>query len=439
MPTTADEKTPMVDSVPKKRSSRFSLKSSDSTSKAMSTSTKKSKSFRGLRKGASSLRGVITGESRAQRIARRQAKKAKRLYNDERKPRTEPIERKNTEEDEEDLESVYGVDIEKSLPETLLEETVTGEDESNQDKELSLLSPIDAKLPAESSLQIVLLLMDPTTRRFELLQLEFDSNESLVSHVLEQVPLSVTEETLKTQKYTGVCDRFGMEMIDTMKLSKFCGNHDVILAIPEGTSSKDTSHLAKNILKDEKVVNMLTSNGILYNLSLEPPTPKALFEEVEAVEEKKSCGSVILKIMSYLIFLGIAVGLQLAHGVVTEVISPDTILPSGSWRIKCGVFSVLPSSITECQPAGIHMTNEGVLKMYGPDGKVVWTMEGDVCGEDQTSCVDGLIMDAKGAIKIGSKTITSYTVMNSDSLQDLSPWPFTVSPKVRMVKERNSK
>ena len=77
--------------------------------------------------------------------------------------------------------------------------------------------------------------------------------------------------------------------------------------------------------------------------------------------------------------------------------------------------------------------------MYGPDGKVGWTMEGDVCGEDQTSCVDGLSMDEKGAIKIGSKTITSYTVINSDTSQDLSPWPFTVSPKVRMIKARNSK
>jgi len=387
------------------------------------------------------LRGAITGESRPQRKARKEAETVKKLYKNKEEdlePQAQLIERKNTDEDDDDLESVYGADTDKYLPKSLLEGTGT-DDEVGQEMELSLMSPIDPKFPAESSLQIVLLLMDPTTRRFELLQLEFDSNESLVSDVLVQVPLSVTEESLKTQKYIGICDLFGMEMIDTMKLSKFCASHDVILAIPEETTAKDTSHLAKNILKDEKVVNMLTSNGISYTLSLEAPTPLAFSENEEPVEDKKSTGSNWLKLISYLIFLGIAVGLQLAHNTVTKIITPGEILPPGSLRIKCGLFSVLPSSITDCEPAGLHMTNEGLLKIYGPNGQIRWIMEGNVCGEHQASCVDGLSMDQKGIIAIGSKKVTSCILTDPSTVQELSPWPFKVSPKVRMVKAHNLK
>jgi hypothetical protein len=50
-------------------------------------------------------------------------------------------------------------------------------------------------------LKVVLLLMDPETRRFELLQLEFDSLKALVSDVLAQIPISVTEDALRLQSW----------------------------------------------------------------------------------------------------------------------------------------------------------------------------------------------------------------------------------------------
>jgi hypothetical protein len=106
-------------------------------------------------------------------------------------------------------------------------------------------------------IQVVLLLMDPASRRFELLQLEFDSNKAKVSDVLRQVKYSATEKTFRDMTYDGVCDQDGTEMIAVMKLSTFCKGNDVVIAIPNGMTGKDTAKLAGPILFDPKVEEMV--------------------------------------------------------------------------------------------------------------------------------------------------------------------------------------
>lgn len=117
-------------------------------------------------------------------------------------------------------------------------------------------APAPAATPA-SPLQVVLLLMDPKTRRFELLQLEFDSDKAVVSDVLSQIALSATEESLRTQTYTGVADRTGAAKASTDLLSGFCQANDVILAIPQGMKAAECAKLAKPILGDPKVNTMV--------------------------------------------------------------------------------------------------------------------------------------------------------------------------------------
>lgn len=109
-------------------------------------------------------------------------------------------------------------------------------------------------------LKVVLLLMDPETRRFELLQLEFDSLKALVSDVLAQIPVSVTEEPLRQQTYTGICGRDGKEMSPEKLLSSFCKGNDVLVAIPTSMPAKECARLARPILSDEKVVQMVSNN-----------------------------------------------------------------------------------------------------------------------------------------------------------------------------------
>lgn len=110
-------------------------------------------------------------------------------------------------------------------------------------------------------IQVILLLMDPNSRRFELLQLEFDSAKALVSDVLLQIEQSATETALRDMNYGGVCDMTGMEMIASCKLSMFCspaGGNQIVLAMPKGMSGAQTTVLAKPILEDEKVAEMVS-------------------------------------------------------------------------------------------------------------------------------------------------------------------------------------
>lgn len=110
---------------------------------------------------------------------------------------------------------------------------------------------------AAKPIQVVLLLMDPNSRRFELLQLEFDSNTALVSDVVRQIQLSATENSLRNLKYEGVCDQDGLEMVQSFKLSNFCKRNDIVLAIPKGMNGKMTVEMAQPILSDSKVADMV--------------------------------------------------------------------------------------------------------------------------------------------------------------------------------------
>ena len=121
----------------------------------------------------------------------------------------------------------------------------------------TFIAPAAATTP--KPIQIVLLLIDPTSRRFELLQLEFDANRAMVNDVLSQVHQSATEEIFRSMIYAGVCDLEGTEMIGLMKLVLFCRNNDVAIAIPSGLSAKDTAKLAEPILFDPKVEEMVST------------------------------------------------------------------------------------------------------------------------------------------------------------------------------------
>lgn len=111
--------------------------------------------------------------------------------------------------------------------------------------------------PTPTPIQVVLLLMDPSSRRFELLQLEFDVNKAYVHNVMDQIRDSATEKSLRDITFVGVCNQAGQEMMGTMKLSQFCQGNEVIVAMPQGMSGKDTAKISEPILSDPKVIEMV--------------------------------------------------------------------------------------------------------------------------------------------------------------------------------------
>ena len=113
----------------------------------------------------------------------------------------------------------------------------------------------------DTTLLIVLLLIDPVSLRFELLQLEFDSTIAKVSDTLAQVAGSVTEKAILNTEYRGVMDGTMTERSLETNLGEFCAkSKDVLVALPQGTSVAECARLARPILSDEKVVNLVSSS-----------------------------------------------------------------------------------------------------------------------------------------------------------------------------------
>lgn len=143
---------------------------------------------------------------------------------------------------------------------TVVNESAEAEKQAEVQKAFLKNGGQEAKKPY--MLKIALLLVDAKTRRFELLQLEFDSDKALVSDALSQIPIHVTEKVLSSQTYTGVCGASGIERKRSVPLFDFCKGNDVLVAIPSGTSAEECARLAKPILSDEKVIGMLSTSGI---------------------------------------------------------------------------------------------------------------------------------------------------------------------------------
>lgn len=134
-------------------------------------------------------------------------------------------------------------------------------------EEATVETPVTEKPEGESeipSLQLVLLLLDPSTRRFELLQLEFDSMRARVVDIIAQIPMSVTEEAIKKQQYEGVISETSKLMDPTIRLVDFCKEKQVLVALPAGLAVKECVRLARPILSDAQVLKMVGNCNLCF-------------------------------------------------------------------------------------------------------------------------------------------------------------------------------
>jgi len=122
-------------------------------------------------------------------------------------------------------------------------------------------------------MQIILLLMDPITRLFELIQLEFKL-KAVVTDILKKVPRFVNEEALGQLKFSGLCDCKGKELYSSTRLSDVCTGLDILIALPENFDGRECVKLARPILTDENVIEMFESIGVDVSiLEAEPEIP----------------------------------------------------------------------------------------------------------------------------------------------------------------------
>lgn len=203
------------------------------------------------------IRGFLTGESRRERKAKKEAARQAAIAAGKTPVATEP--------DDED-ETIYGVDVDNSSivdNKSLSKKAMLPPATNDGAPALEGMAPLRS---VSHALQVILLLMDPKTRRFELLQLEFDSNKAVVRDVLSQVPHSVTEEALRQQNYTGVCDRTGQELYNSTRLADVCSGSDILIALPSSVDARECARLAKPILQDRNVIEMVSKMRALSSI-----------------------------------------------------------------------------------------------------------------------------------------------------------------------------
>jgi hypothetical protein len=235
------------------------IESKTSSSAGSLQKTSRRKIFGGTKTKLKSFKGFITGKSRRER----RVSSSKALYlsiaeESKNLPEltldTAPSTDSRANDDRED-ETVYGMELDNASTVSALSENVKA----------------TTDYPARgSTMDIVLLLMDNETRRFELLQVDVDSPAALVKDILVKIPDHATEPSLKHQSFSIVCDRHGNTLDTDKPLSNFftdCADMTsegcrtfLLLAVTstkQELNGSDCAKLAKPILTHPKISNMV--------------------------------------------------------------------------------------------------------------------------------------------------------------------------------------
>ncbi|KAL7570158.1 hypothetical protein ACA910_019996 [Epithemia clementina (nom. ined.)] len=303
-------------------------------------------------------------------------------------------------------------------------------------------------------LRMVLLLMDVGSRRFELLQLEFDSEKALVSDVLSQIPVSVTEESLRGQQYEAIVTTDGKDMEAGKRLADFCQGNDVLVAVPKGLEPSEAHRLAKPILSNAKVVGMLKSSGVDVQ-AMQTGKTRVLLEP----EKKESTQMDDRKISDWssrhmssgkgdptkkpvqmggtLVFVGLVLAMaalvaSLVHKYITTPLQPGQVVSPGIVLSKCGL-----KFFSDCERAYLEVQSGKVSYYRG--NELAWVIHGRVCPEEEVknkACLDGLEFKKDRTLWLGGEPIKwlerhSETGQRASNAEYLVPWPFSEEPKIK--------
>jgi hypothetical protein len=324
-----------------------------------------------LRKKGKSLKGFFKGSSDKASSRRLDASLSKSAAPKAAPKPAEPPAVITTTETREQDDAFFGIEIDREGPEgtrTSSSETEAEASKSEKTKEgdeivkmdttftnISSVSETASKTseaslvdPAQSAglnteekiisntVQMILLLMDPSSRRFELLELEFDSVKAIVQDLLSQIPSSATEESVRDQKYDGICTIGGEEMTCTGKLKDFVeqneGINSVVLAMPEGLSAMECAKMAKPILADNNVAAMVDPSGKMQPLIMNADATEMKPETAEDTAELTTEGA--------------------STDEVTTDVTPDL---SAATSDVTDVYSRLRESVAPVQAQMFHM------------------------------------------------------------------------------------
>eukprot|EP00526_Cylindrotheca_closterium_P001328 CAMPEP_0113610620 /NCGR_PEP_ID=MMETSP0017_2-20120614/5123_1 /TAXON_ID=2856 /ORGANISM="Cylindrotheca closterium" /LENGTH=555 /DNA_ID=CAMNT_0000519519 /DNA_START=221 /DNA_END=1885 /DNA_ORIENTATION=+ /assembly_acc=CAM_ASM_000147 len=170
------------------------------------------------------------------------------------------------------------------------------------------------------TITLVILLVDPNTKRFELLQLQQNPGSPKkqknlkVKSVLQKFKKSITDPELKKLKFVGLVDRFGVCHKPNARLAtamKFDNKKDILVGLVQGVH--DTDKLIQSvrpILGDPKMGKLLDMNGFdTKGWVKKKKTKDSILDKPSLVQVEKQGGA--LSILAFtLILVAILVGVD---------------------------------------------------------------------------------------------------------------------------------
>lgn len=247
--------------------------------------------------------------------------------------------------------SVYNVTLDSNVPPgmepSLKEEETVGSEES------------------EYLIRVLLLVMDGSSHRFEIIQLVFDPASSLVQEALKQISSTVSDDSLRKINYKFISSMDGV-VFDNKKLFRNyfppdSEKHHVAVALPTALDSERYLKLAKPILKNEEfnaLVEIAPTDGAnnkSNEMSVDKDGETKGDEDTEinvalndrnmlATADSKTTtnnSSIRFSIHFFIVLYLSAVSAYLAHKRISSPLGHSEILKPGRWKNGCGLLHSL--------------------------------------------------------------------------------------------------
>lgn len=120
-------------------------------------------------------------------------------------------------------------------------------------------SPSFAHASPDHSFRVIVVLLNPRTRKFELIHVYYDNESAMVRDILERTPENATYGPLRRQKYVGLCrPNTNRELINSFMTKDYdIVNDEILIAVPQGYTAQQCSSYARPILTNDRLVRMI--------------------------------------------------------------------------------------------------------------------------------------------------------------------------------------
>lgn len=158
-----------------------------------------------------------------------------------------------------------------------------------------------------STVQIFLLLLEPNTKAFELIQLVYPRKNTRVGDLLKMIPKNATEPALASQAYIGITrpkrraepvtdlKRLASNSIFNAQGTAGIGQGEIILAIPSHSSASQIVGLSKQILASSQIQKLIAkSNGGNNSAAASRRNKKHRGRKTDSVATSSSAAPIVL-------------------------------------------------------------------------------------------------------------------------------------------------